>query len=241
MIETGVAIFHHARGLGYRWVLPEVPYHVWYADWIAWGPRKGILEIEFKRSMTNARADARKVSDYRSHRFSHGRVREIAQTLRGPYHYSTKVAYEGKIPSVSKHEWLCGSYPCRWRPNYFVMAAPIELAEQIRDAGILSKSFGIWGVRKNGGVVTLRKMSRLCKLESGKFRAFEQAMRERAFNEVLNRMYNDIQRRGKGGAETVLCEIDKVDRIVDSMMAQGYALDHIHAVLHFSEVGDGRL
>lgn len=158
-------VYQYARANGYWWLIPELSYAYWAADFIAWGPKKGILEIEVKRSWNDYRADGKKCGD---------RKLDLDSDI--------------KYPEVSKHEWLRGDYPCRWRPTHFVFAAPKELAHRILDDPQLPKGFGVWSVETAGYraegpyycVNTIKAMRRLIKIRPEQVGRFKKAAWERA-------------------------------------------------------------
>lgn len=66
MIEPIYQAAHsYIKRSGYRWMIPELSYAGWSADFIAWGPSKGILEIEKKLTWSDYCADKLKSCDYR--------------------------------------------------------------------------------------------------------------------------------------------------------------------------------
>lgn len=150
-------VYNEARRDGYWYVLSQMAYYNWVADFIAWAPKKGILEIEIKRTWEDYNNDKRKICDYRA-------SREIKDRLRR----KTRVGWskQERLPPVTKYEFLRGLYPCLWRPNYFVYAAPAELADRIANDIECPSKFGIWSIytSRNGHcyVQKIRKVTRLC-------------------------------------------------------------------------------
>jgi hypothetical protein len=171
--------YNEARGDGYWWVLPEVSYYAWIADFIAWGPRKGVLEIEVKRTYEDYCADKRKVCDFRTSR--------MIKRKDGRH---AVVGWVGNkkhdIPQVTKYEFLNGAYPCSWRPNYFVYAAPEELALRIAADTERPSRFGVWSIYKarNGShyVKKLVMTRKLCTIKPEWVQKLEKDMFKRAMN-----------------------------------------------------------
>lgn len=135
--EFLLAVLHHLRYRGYYWILPEVDYG-WKADFIGFYG-SNIIEVETKNSWSDYKKDALKSDEWI-------RIKMLRQLVKKhkpkSYHY-----YYPKVPAVTKYEFLQGSYPCVWKPNYFVYAAPFELAERIAADPLRPKCFGVWGVR----------------------------------------------------------------------------------------------
>jgi len=123
------AVYRHARHRkGFWFLIPELSYNGWIADFIGFRPRGVILEIEIKHSWPDYKADYNKCC----HAKQDKRWRRLL--LNGK-----------RFPTISKAEWLCGNYPCgRWRPTHFVYAAPKEIAEKIIADPNLPKPFGVW-------------------------------------------------------------------------------------------------
>jgi hypothetical protein len=155
-------------------------YAEFYADFICWGPQKGILEIEIKNSWSDYQNDYKK-----------GFCRLPTQVSLEQRRF-WKYMEIHKRPFISKHNWLLGSYECQWRPEYFIYAAPRWLAERIANDPNLPKSFGVWPIieTKHGARVgyVLKKMRRLIRLKPEQHGKFRKAMFDRALH-VIDRMY----------------------------------------------------
>jgi len=171
--------YNEARGDGYWWVIPELTYYAWVADFIAWGPQKGVLEIEVKRTWEDYNNDKRKVCDFRTSRRikrKDGRY-DVVKWAGNKYH---------EIQAVTKYEFLIGSYPCSWRPNYFAYAAPEELALRIAKDPERPARFGVWSIykaRNNGYYLKKIVMTRkLCSLRPEWQNKFKEAVLKRALN-----------------------------------------------------------
>lgn len=148
MIDTiATAVYQYCKYNNYYWIIPEMSYHEWRADFIAYGPKKGILEIEIKTSWADYKNDRKKMTK---------RLEPIEKIL--PRVYENRLGQKNLFSPVSrrlyenpimlpKYEWLLGDYPCRWRPNKFVYAAPHELAQRIADDPDRPKQFGVWAVK----------------------------------------------------------------------------------------------
>ena len=183
MNDLDRAVYNHVRGSGYRWCVPEVGYKDWYADFIAWGPGKGVLEIETKRTFTDYVADKRKKSNDRRRR----RQWNPEPRLRGRYR-----VYD-LLPPLTKWEWLLGLWPCQWRPTNFVIAAPWELATQIVKDKNYPSCFGIWGNSVNT-LQVIRRSTRLCRLRPEQQGRFERDIMKRAVN-FLDNYYSNLASR----------------------------------------------
>ena len=115
-LSFDAAVYYHARYSGYWAIVPEMSYKDWRADFICWGPKKGILEIEVKHSW----------SDYQNDFFKDCRRRQLKISEWRCF----RNVRDKNIPRVSKHEWLLGQYPSSWAPTHFLYAAPLELAKE---------------------------------------------------------------------------------------------------------------
>lgn len=140
--EFYAAVYRYLKSRGYWWIVPELSYCCWSGDFIAWGKGKGILEVEIKQTWADYKKDFTKsvcsplVKIYNYHR------------------YGMRCNMRCKIErELSKYRWLLGSYPCAWRPTHFTFAAPVELAERIKDDPDRPKQFG---------VISVREISRRC-------------------------------------------------------------------------------
>jgi len=146
-------VYRDGKRKGFWWLVPELDYG-WKADFIAFGPKKGIYEIEIKRSWQDYQNDFRK-----------------SRTLAGTGKF-LKRQRSWHRETVTKYQWLLGSYPCRWRPTHFVYVAEGDLADRIANDPAKPKQFGVWKV-VGRYLVGLKKPRRLCKItpeQMGKFR-----------------------------------------------------------------------
>ena len=179
MIES--AMYHYLKRNAYWWVMPELDYK-FRADFIAWGSKKGVLEVEIKRTW----------ADYR-----HDYVKSVDSHLNWA-HFNKKgrdITHPKRFPTVQKHNWLKGNYPCNWRPEYFMYAAEPELAKRIADDPALPKGFGVVKVRNENNVYSLKRVARLITLtpeQHGRFRkdVFKRAMSQ-ADKFYSDRLYNE--------------------------------------------------
>lgn len=163
------AIYRYLLARGYWWVLTEMSYHSFYADFIASKPVGGIiLELELKTSWNDYRNDYLKSGNYRSH------------SLR-----KRSLKYKKVVQSPvceSKYEWLTGNYPCRWKPTHFAYAAPAELAHRIYHDKYRNRAFGVLEIRGENDVRSLSPVRRLHKLKEGEYSRFKDDAFKRAMN-----------------------------------------------------------
>lgn len=146
------------------------------------------MEIEIKKTWADYCNDYNKLSKDREN---------MARKLQ--YKYTTnkyipfhRMDYENIVKAAIKKEWLLGLYPCGWRPQYFVYAAPQELAKKIAEDTRVPEGFGIWEVRERH-ICSIKKMKRLCTLtpeQMGRFR-----------NDVFSRAMYILDNLYKGGKE----------------------------------------
>lgn len=180
------AVYHHARMRGYYWIVPEISYGNWFADFICCGPQKGVLEVEIKRSWSDYQ------NDY---------LKSVTRFPTQKNYFKRDRYYNNinKKPQVMKYKWLLGSYPCPWRPEYFVYAAPTELAERIAADPNLPKPFGVWPVKEVPASGTrleyanvqyhLKRMRRLITLTSEQRGRFKNDIFKRALT-IVDKIYD---------------------------------------------------
>jgi hypothetical protein len=179
-LEEGVYSFakYHKR---YWALIPRFMYAgLFEADFIAFGKGKGITEIELKVSWSNYK------SDYTKHTWDGRAEKRPGDNFNNKYYereLSRLKRIHGKdyefphnkvsVKALSKYEWLLGTYDCSWRPNIFIYAAPMKLAERIATDSQRKKPFGVWGVDEDR-VRVLVHPKRLLKLRPwymGNFRS----------------------------------------------------------------------
>jgi hypothetical protein len=137
------AIIGHLLASGYWKVLPEVSWNGWFADYIAWGTKPGVLEVEVKQSWSDYLNDRIKSCSDRVRMFD-----QFWNEHRQPgdwYPPKLRKAIR-QIPARRKYECLW-SGPARWRPTHFLYAAPMELACRIAADPERPRQFGVWGFR----------------------------------------------------------------------------------------------
>jgi hypothetical protein len=188
--DIEVKIYRYLKMNQYWWVVPRISYSVWEADLIAWGSHKGILEVEIKRSW----------ADYNNDKLKHTyQLREVLSDLDKAHNLilekeisklkkivapeKLRSLYESfKVAPVYKYDALLNFFDLSWRPNYFMYAAPIELAEKISADPNRKHPFGVIGVRDNGQVLVLNKTMRLCKLRPWYMANFRNELFKRSMN-----------------------------------------------------------
>lgn len=140
--------YAHIKELKYWWLIPRMSYACWEADFIAFAPKKGIMEVELKMTWGDYKSDGKKFMDgWSGHALW---TRLFAQTEKKKKDKTRKVPKPRVSPIIYKYDWLLGDYPCAWRPNYFMYAAPIKLAEKIMNDPERKKCFGVLGVIEEG-------------------------------------------------------------------------------------------
>ena len=177
------AVYWYCKHLGYHCVVPEQGYECWFADFIAWAPQKGILEIEIKRSWSDYRADANKTCSLRSELWN----KRTARSWN-----CCKKARE--IQPMTKYEYLRGAYTMSWKPTHFVFAAPLDLAKQIAADPDRPTHLGVWGVNIErspyNSVVNLKRMRRLYRIQPEAMARFKADLFDRAIRTLDNHYWN---------------------------------------------------
>jgi len=170
-------VYYYTKVHKYWWAIPRFHYAHWEADFICFGPGKGILEVEIKTSWSDYRADAKKVTYEECFGIGSKDAQYFKKMERDISKLNTRSA-QWKPPKtpmapISKHDWLLRDYPCAWRPNYFVYAAPVKLAQKIAKDEKRKVPFGVWGFTDDGyGIpyITPRKLMKFRPWWMGEFK-----------------------------------------------------------------------
>lgn len=177
-----MAAYWNARSR-YKWVVSEIEYHGFRADFIAFGGDK-IVEIEVKESWSDYQRDKKKSTNPRWSLFN---KMQSKQNKKAGFH---KFGIHARPPDMTKYEWLMGDYPAWWKPTHFVYAAPQSLAEKIAADPEKPGPFGVWYApeRSDGGVGSAYSMvnaKRLCKIKPEWISRYKDKMFERLGNQMM--------------------------------------------------------
>ena len=198
-VNVHYAVYWRLKRLKYWWVVPELNYESWFGDFIGATGKGKIIEVEIKHSWSDYQADKWK-SKPRRHWWSV--EKQIIE--RGINHKKRIGPSDKPVPDLTKWEFLKGDFPCRWRPNYFVIAAPGDLADKIMTDPELPKGFGVWGVEPTLGsrgpqdciVRVLRRTPRLAKTRPHWMAEYQKAMAKRCCS-LLDAQYLKQAQKGE--------------------------------------------